>query len=165
MITPTGALILMVPVVPIAVWVAVNDMARMKIPNKAVLALAAVWPLLGWLAVPTWAAWFWGFALLGIVLVVGYLLYTAGGFGAGDAKYAAAMAPMFVGANVVSLGVLVAACLIGALIAHRLMKAIPAIRRATPDWESWSQRLFFPLGFALSAILVFYLVGAIWPQA
>ncbi|OYW62278.1 MAG: hypothetical protein B7Z31_01365, partial [Rhodobacterales bacterium 12-65-15] len=59
----------------------------------------------------------------------------------------------------------IAACLMGTLIVHRLMKAIPAIRRATPDWESWSQRLFFPLGFALSAIVVFYLAMAAWPQA
>lgn len=165
MITPTGALILLVPVLPIAIWVAMNDMARMKIPNKAVLALAAVWPLLGWIAVPTWAAWFWGFGLLGIVLVAGYLLYTTGSFGAGDAKFAAAMAPIFVGADPIWLALLVAACLVGALIAHRILKAIPAVRRATPDWESWSQRIFFPLGFALSTIVVFYLVAAVWPQA
>ena len=165
MITPTGALILMVPVLPIAIWVSMNDMARMKIPNKAVLALAAVWPLLGWLAVPTWAAWFWGFGLLGLVLVLGYLLYSTGTFGAGDAKYAAAMAPIFVGTSLLWLGVLVASCLMGALIAHRMMKAIPAVRRATPDWLSWSQPRFFPLGFALSGIIILYLFVAIWPQA
>ena len=51
-------------------------MKFMKIPNKAVLALAAVWPLLGWLAVPTWTAWLWGFALMAIVLVAGFLLNT-----------------------------------------------------------------------------------------
>jgi len=165
MITPTGALILLVPVLPIAIWVAVNDMARMKIPNKAVLALLAVWPILGWLAVPSLTAWFWGFALAGIVLIVGFLLYSMGGFGAGDAKYAAAMAPIFVGANPLWVAVVVASCLVGALILHRVLKAVPAVRRATPDWESWSQRIFFPLGFALSGIVVFYLVAAAWPHA
>jgi len=103
MITSTGALILLAPALPIAIWAAGSDMKRMKIPNKAVLALAAVWPLVGWLAVATWTAWFWGFALMGIVLVAGYLVYTTGTFGAGDAKYAAAMAPMFVGANIGTL--------------------------------------------------------------
>lgn len=164
MITPTGALILLVPVLPIAIWAAMNDMKTMKIPNKAVLALAAVWPLLGWLAVPTWAAWFWGFALMAIVLVAGYLLYTTGTFGAGDAKYAAAMAPFFVGTSILWLLFLIAACLIGALIVHRLMRRTPAVRRMTPDWVSWDIPRYFPLGFALSGILVFYLVAAIWPQ-
>lgn len=164
MVTPTGALILLVFVLPIAVWVSINDLKRMKIPNKAVLALAAVWPLVGWLAVATWTAWFWGFALMAIVLVAGYLMYTTGTFGAGDAKYSAAMAPFFVGANIVPLLLLIAACLMGALITHRAMKAIPAVRAATPDWKSWSERRFFPLGFALSGIVVFYLVAAIWPQ-
>ena len=162
MITPTGALILLVPTLPIAIWAAANDMKHMKIPNKAVLALAAVWPLLGWLAVPTWGAWAWGFALMAIVLVAGYLLYTTGTFGAGDAKYAAAMAPMFVGADIVLVLLLIAACLIGALVTHRIMRAMPFVRSMTPDWLSWEKPRYFPLGFALSGIVVFYLVAAIW---
>lgn len=164
MITSTGALILLVPVLPIAIWVSANDMKRMKIPNVAVLAMAAIWPALGWLAVATWTAWFWGFALMAIVLVAGYLLYTTGTFGAGDAKYAAAMAPVFVGADILFVMMLVAGGLIGALIAHRTMRAIPAVRSMTPDWKSWTERRYFPLGFALSGIVVFYLVAAIWPQ-
>lgn len=164
MITPTGALILLVPVLPIAIWAAGSDMKRMKIPNKAVLALAAVWPLLGWLAVATWTAWFWGFALMGIVLVVGYLAYTTGAFGAGDAKYAAAMAPVFVGANIGELLLISFVCMIGGLVLHRLAGSIPAIRNLTPDWESWTRRRYFPFGLALSGILVVYLVAAIWPQ-
>ena len=164
MITPTGALILLVPVLPIAIWAAASDMKRMKIPNKAVLAMAAVWPLLGWLAVPTWAAWFWGFALMGIVLVIGYLMWSTMQFGGGDAKYAAAMAGIFVGADVVWMLAVIAGCMLGSVIVHRAARAIPAVRRASPDWKSWEERLFFPFGFALSGIVVFYLVAAIWPQ-
>lgn len=164
MITSTGAMILLAPVLPIAVWAAGSDMKRMKIPNKAVLALAAVWPLLGWLAVTTWAAWFWGFALMAIVLVLGYLAYTTGTFGAGDAKYAAAMAPVFVGAHIGNLLMIIFICMIGALLLHRLAGKLPAVRAVTPDWESFTQRRYFPFGLALSGILVFYLVAAIWPQ-
>jgi prepilin peptidase CpaA len=164
MITPTGALILLVPVLPIAIWAAVSDMRRMKIPNRAVLAMAAVWPALGWLAVPTWAAWFWGFAIMAIVLVALYLLYTTGTFGAGDAKYAAAMSGIFVGTQVAPFLVLVFCAMIGALILHRAARSVPAIRRRTPDWISWEQRRYFPFGLALSGIVVFYLVAAIWPQ-
>lgn len=164
MITPTGALILLVPVLPIAIWAASSDLKRMKIPNQSVLAMAAVWPALGWLAVPTWSAWLWGFAIMAIVLVALYLLYTTGTFGAGDAKYAAAMSGIFVGTPIVFFLMLVAGSMIGALILHRIARGIPAIRRMTPDWISWEQRRYFPFGLALSMIVVFYLVAAIWPQ-
>jgi prepilin peptidase CpaA len=164
MITPTGALILLVPVLPIAIWAATSDMKRMKIPNNSVLAMAAVWPALGWLAVPTWYAWFWGFAIMAIVLVALYLLYTTGTFGAGDAKYAAAMSGMFVGAPIGFLLALIALSMIAALLLHRIMRSIPPIRRRTPDWISWEQRRYFPFGLALSLIVVLYLVAAIWPQ-
>lgn len=164
MITSTGALILLVPVLPITVWAAASDMKRMKIPNLSVLALALVWPALGWLAVATWASWAWGFALMAIILTLGFLLYTTGTFGAGDAKYAAAMAPIFVGTSIARFLTLVLVCMLGALILHRLARAMPAIRKLTPDWLSWEQRRYFPLGLALSALVVFYLVAAIWPQ-
>jgi prepilin peptidase CpaA len=164
MITPTGALILLVPVLPIAIWAAASDLKRMKIPNRSVLAMAAVWPALGWLAVPTWTAWFWGFAIMAIVLVALYLLYTTGTFGAGDAKYAAAMSGIFVGTPIVFFLALLAASMIAALVLHRIARGIPAIRRMTPDWVSWEQKRYFPFGLALSMIVVFYLVAAIWPQ-
>ena len=164
MITPTGALILLVPVLPIAIWAASSDLKRMKIPNQSVLAMAAVWPALGWLAVPTWSAWLWGFAIMAIVLVALYLLYTTGTFGAGDAKYAAAMSGIFVGTPIVFFLALIAGSMIGALILHRICRGIPAIRRMTPDWVSWEQKRYFPFGLALSMIVVFYLIAAIWPQ-
>jgi prepilin peptidase CpaA len=123
--------------------------------------MAAVWPLLGWLAVPTWAAWFWGFAIMAIVLVALYLLYTTGTFGAGDAKYAAALSGIFTGAQIGWLLFLIPFCMIGALALHRILQAIPAVRRATPDWVSWDQKRYFPFGLALSGMVLFYLLAAI----
>lgn len=163
MLEPTDALILLVPVLPIAVWAAVADMKRMKIPNQAVLAMAAIWPLAGWLLVP-WTAWFWGLALMAIVFVAGFLLYLTGTFGAGDAKYSAAMAGFFVGGNIGEILLIIFVCMISSLVIHRLLRSIPAVTRATPDWESWTKRRYFPFGLALSGILIFYLVAAIWPQ-
>jgi prepilin peptidase CpaA len=163
MLTPTAALTFLVLVLPITIWASVSDLKRMKIPNNAVLTLAAVWLMVGWILVP-FTGWLWGFALMAIVLVLGYLLFMTGTFGAGDAKYAAAMAPFFVGADYGWVMLLVACCLIGALITHRVMRRIPAVRRMTPDWQSWTERRYFPLGFALSGILIIYLVAAIWPQ-
>lgn len=163
MITSTGALILLIPALPIAIWATLTDLKRFKIPNKAVLAMAALWPLLGWMAVPTWTAWFWGFAILVIAFVIAYLAFVLFNFPGGDAKYAAAMSPMFVGGSITWILSLIAACMVGALVVHQIMGRIPAIRRMTPDWESWGKRIF-PFGLALSGILIFYLVAAIWPQ-
>jgi prepilin peptidase CpaA len=163
MLEPTDAMILLVPVLPIAVWAAVSDLKRMKIPNTAVIAMAAVWPLLGWYLVPM-TAWFWGFAIMAIVFVAGFLLYLTGTFGAGDAKFAAAIAGLFVGGNIGEILLIIFVSMIGSLTLHRILRSLPFIRNATPDWESWTRRRYFPFGMALSVIVVFYLLAAIWPQ-
>ena len=163
MLEPNDAMILLIPALPIAIWVALSDMKRMKIPNTSVLAMAAIWPLLGWFLVPM-TAWLWGFALMAIIFVLGFLLYLTGTFGAGDAKYAAAMAGMFVGGNIPSILVLLVLCMIGSLLVHRLLRSISFVRKLTPDWVSWGQRRYFPFGLALSAILIIYLLAEIWPQ-
>lgn len=164
MITPTGALILLVPALPIALWATYSDMKTLKIPNKAVLALAAVWPLLGWIAVPTWTAWAWGFAFLVLGFVIGYLAFALFNFPGGDAKYAAAMSPIFVGADWVFVLQLVLGCMLGATILHQVVRLIPVVRRMAPDWESWKHWRMVPFGLALSAMLLFYLGAAAWPQ-
>ena len=138
----------------IALWVAWSDMKAMKIPNQAVLALAAVWVVLGPLLLPV-NIWLWGFALMAIVLVIGFLLTAFAGVGAGDSKFAAAMAPFFTGADIRMVMALFAACILGAFAVHRIARAIPAVRAATPDWASWTHHKF-PMGLALSGLLVFY---------
>lgn len=163
MLEPTDAMILLVPVLPIAIWAAVSDLKRMKIPNTAVLAMAAVWTLLGWYLVGM-NAWLWGFAIMAVVFVAGFLLYLTGTFGAGDAKYAAAMSGLFVGGSIGEILLIIFVCMVGSLILHRLLRSLPFVRNATPDWESWTRRRYFPFGLALSAIVVFYLLAAIWPQ-
>ena len=159
---PFGAAILLLPVLPVAIWVAWSDMKFMRIPNKAVLAMAAIWPLAGWLAVPV-DLWLWGFGIGAVVLVAGFVGNAAGLFGAGDAKFAAAMAQVFAGADLRVVLALFAACLLGAVATHRLARAIPAVRGAAPDWASWSHK-DFPMGLALAGTVVFYLLGGFLPQ-
>ena len=163
MLEPLDAIILLVPVLPLALWAAVSDMKRMKIPNNSVIAMAAIWPLIGWMLVP-FTAWLWGLALMAIVFVVGFLIYLTGTFGAGDAKFSAAMAGLFVGGDIGQILLIIFLCMFGALLLHRLLRSLPVVRNATPDWESWTQRRYFPFGLALSSIVVFYLLAAIWPQ-
>lgn len=139
--------------IPIGLWVAWSDMARMKIPNKAVLALVAVW-VLSPLLLP-WEYALWGVVLLAGVLGVGFVAATAGLVGAGDAKFAAAMAPFFTGADLRVVMALFAACLLGAFTVHRLARMIPPLRRAVPDWKSWTHAKF-PMGLALAGTLIFH---------
>lgn len=139
---------------PIALWVSWSDMKFMKIPNKAVLSLAAVWAAVGWLALPL-EIWLWGFALMGIVLVVGFVVSSVGLVGAGDAKFAAAMAPFFTGADIRLVMMLFAACLLAAFTSHRLAGAVPAVRGATADWVSFGHKKF-PMGLALAGTLIFH---------
>lgn len=145
----------------IGVWVAWSDMKTMKIPNKAVMALLAVWAVPGLICVGLTGLaimdWLWGWALAGIVLAIGFVANMVRAVGAGDAKFAAAMAPFFVGADLRFALALFAACLLGAFVAHRGMRMVGPFRRLTPDWESWTNK-DFPMGLALSGTLVFHLL-------
>lgn len=148
------ALLFLVPVLPISIWVAWSDMKFMKIPNAAVLTMAAAYALVGLIALP-FDLYLWGYALGAITLVVGFLLSTARMVGAGDAKFAAAMAPFFTGSSLAFVFTLFGGCLLAAFAAHRILRAIPAMRRATPDWVSWTHRKF-PMGLALGGTVTFY---------
>ena len=159
MLTAFGALALLPFVLAIGIWVSWSDMRFMKIPNKAVIALLLVWLIIGIFVVPL-KIWAWGWALAAIVLVAGFVANAAGLVGAGDAKFAAAMAPIFVNANIKLVLVLFASCLLGAFAAHRLARMVPAFRGATQDWASWTHK-DFPMGLALSGTLIFYILAIV----
>lgn len=147
----------------IGIWVAWSDMASMKIPNKAVLALSAVWLVIGLVLVAAGVLplMIWAKAIgLGTVTLLALCIANAAGLmGAGDSKFGAAMAPFFIMADPRAVMGLAAACLLGAFAAHRILRSIPAVRRASPDWQSWTHRKF-PMGLALAGLLNFYLLAA-----
>jgi prepilin peptidase CpaA len=162
--TVTQSLLFLALVLPIAIWVSWSDMKFMKIPNKAVIALAAVWLVLGFLLMPSINVWLWGWALLVIVLVIGFLANMLNLIGAGDAKFAAAMAPFFVLGDIRFVLALFAACLLGAFACHRIVRRIPALKSLTTEWVSWTNN-DFPMGLALSGTIVFYLATPLWAFA
>jgi prepilin peptidase CpaA len=154
--TALTAVLLLPFTMAIGIWVSWSDMKFMKIPNNAVLALAAVWLIFGLILVP-WQVWIWGVGLGAGVLVAGFVGATLGLFGAGDAKFSAAMAPFFVLGDARNIMVLLAASLLGAFAAHRLARALPAFRARSSDWESWTHS-DFPMGLALAGALNIYLI-------
>ena len=158
--TLTQALWFLPFALPIAIWVSWSDMKFMKIPNKSVIALAAVWLIVGFFVMER-PDWLWGFAFLAIALVIGFGANMISLIGAGDAKFAAAMAPFFVVADWrYALG-LFTACLLAAFVIHRVARRIPALRSLTTTWVSWTNK-DFPMGLALSGTLIFYLATPLW---
>lgn len=148
---------------PICAWVAWSDLKFMKIPNTAVMAVVAIFAFAGFVLIPA-EFWLWRWVSLVAVLAIGFMLNIAANVGAGDAKFAAAAAPYFV-QRIDHLAIaltLLAAFLLGAFAAHRLMRAIPAVRAATPDWVSW-RRKDFPMGLALVGTFVTYLLAMAFP--
>ena len=91
-ITTYAALWFLPFVLPICVWIAWSDLRIMKIPNLAVMALVAVFLVVGLVALPL-ADYPWRLLHLAIVLVIGIVMNAAGMIGAGDAKFTAAAAP------------------------------------------------------------------------
>ena len=143
-------------VVPITIWVAWSDMATMKIPNKAVLALLIVFAVIGLFALP-FVDYLWRWSHFAVILVIGFVASSLGMMGAGDAKYAAAMAPFIALPDAAPFMYLLGATILAALILHRAARASTAVRSRFPNWESWTHRAF-PMGFALAPALMFYLL-------
>ncbi|GGE60210.1 membrane protein [Actibacterium pelagium] len=158
MMTPAEAALWFLPLVfPICLWVAYSDLKYMKIPNKAVLALLAVFAVVGPFVMPL-EDYGWRWALAGAILVVGFLLNQIDAMGAGDAKFAAAMAPFFAWSNVIGAFGVFCACLIVTFVAHRLIRRMQAVRTALPNWESLFSKKF-PMGIALMSTLLIHLVN------
>lgn len=144
---------------PISIWVAWSDMKFLKIPNVAVLALVAVFLIIGLIALP-FDEYAWRWLHLVVILVIGFALNVIGSIGAGDAKFAAAMAPFVALGDLRILLFLFAAVLLAAVLTHRLFRRSASFRARTPDWLSWTKP-DFPMGFALGGTLVFYLAAGL----
>lgn len=129
----------------------------MKITNKAVLALAGVFVVLGPIALPSFDLYLWRLAQLAIMLVFGIVLNAIGTMGAGDAKFIAASAPYVALGDLRLVIALLAASLLAAFVTHRLARHTP-LRKLAPNWESWDQGKKFPMGLALGITLGFYLL-------
>ncbi|ABV92863.1 peptidase A24A prepilin type IV [Dinoroseobacter shibae DFL 12 = DSM 16493] len=163
-VTVSQALWFLPFILPICLFVAWSDMKFMRIPNRSVLLLLGMFAIVGLLALPLLDyAWRWVHVIA--VLAVGFVMSSAGLVGAGDAKFAAAMAPFVALQDALLVVVLFSAILLGAFATHRLARMLPAVRRLTPDWESWTRKRDFPMGLALSGTLIFYfLLPVLLPQ-
>lgn len=121
----TAAFVLLVVSAPVSFWVAWSDLATMTIPNKAVIALIAVFSVIGVLVLP-FELYLWRWVQLIIVFLAGLIAWNVGLVGAGDAKYAAGMALFIDRADLPFFLYLFAGVLLAAFVTHRLAGDGPA---------------------------------------
>jgi len=155
---PDAALAFLPVAAAVGLYVAWSDLKYMKIPNKAVLGLGASFVLIGLLVLP-FEVYIWRLVQLFVVLVIGFLLNMVRMIGAGDAKYAAAMAPFVAAPDAGRFLMLFCVALLVAFILHRSLRRISPLRAALPDWASWTNKKF-PMGLALGPALAVYLAIA-----
>lgn len=151
----TAASWLLPAVLPIALYVAYSDMSRLKIPNKAVLALLAVYAVLGLITLPL-PVYLWQWSHLVVMLLVGMLLNAGGVIGAGDAKFIAASAPMVFMGDILLILVLLTASLLAGFATHRIAKYTGG-QRLVPQWKSWNSGSKYPMGLSLGMTVLAYL--------
>ncbi|MDE9451872.1 prepilin peptidase [Aliiroseovarius sp. Z3] len=156
--TSWAAMLFLPFVVPIALWAIWSDLSRMKIPNKAVMALTIVFAVIGLFAFEL-DEYLWRWLHLGVVLVIGFVMNLGRMLGAGDAKFAAAMAPLVALPDAFLFLTLLAVMTVAGFILHRVVRSVDAVRAATPSWESW-QRRDYPMGLSLGSTLILYIVLA-----
>lgn len=160
-ISASAALWFLPFVLPLCLYVAYTDLSRMKITNKTVMALGAVYVVLGPFVLPSLEVYFWGFAHFGAALLAGFLLNAAGAFGAGDAKFIAFAAPYIALPDLRFIIFVLMAVMLASVTTHRLVRAT-RLRGLAPNWESWEQGKRFPMGLALGPTLALYLcLGAL----
>lgn len=152
---PQANLCLLIALLPVAIWICWSDLKYMKISNRANLTVLAIWLVVGGLTFPP-DVYLWRWLNVPVIWLIGFFLTNFAGVGAGDSKFAAAASPYVSAAHLPLVLPLFAAFLLGAFAAHRLLRAIPAVRAATPDWVSWGHKKF-PMGLALVGTLLAYL--------
>ena len=151
--TPDWAFL--IPAAPICLWVIYTDISSMKIRNVAVLALLAVFVVVG-LAVLPLDEFAWRWVHLVVVVAGSLVLAVLGQMGMGDVKFAGVMA-LFVrpeDASAYCWLLFVVTC--AAVALHRFVRVIPPLRAGMPDWKSWDHP-GFPMGIPLAATLLIYL--------
>lgn len=169
-ITPFQALVFGVLTLPVTVWVIYTDITEMKIKNAAVLAMLAIFAVAGALLLPL-GEYGWRWAHFGIVLAVGYVLSAGLGLGAGDMKYAAAVAPFVPVGDLRQLSVLFVIWTLALLVMFFLARRSAALRMAAPGWawlnttseeDANARKLKTPFGVALApTVSTYFFLGAI----
>lgn len=144
-------------VLPVAVLVVYYDLRYMRIPNKLVLATAAIFLITGPFMLDFWNDYLLRASLGLFMLVLGFLLHLTGRVPGGDIKYASAILPFVASHQLMEFFFILAVMGILGVVVHRGAKLVGL---APADWVSWQRKGAFPYGLSLAAALIFYLTRA-----
>lgn len=149
-------LALLAAALPFSLWATWTDLKYMKIPNLLVLIMAGVFGVIGAIVLP-FDVYLW--RLLGgfLVLAVGFVLFSVGLMGGGDAKFAAAMAMFIAHHEILQFLFILSVVTLLAVLSHWLLGKMAFARPITGAWESWTNKKKFPLGFGMGIALITYL--------
>lgn len=142
---------------PLLLLAGLSDLRTMTIPNWISIALIAAFVVLGLLFLP-FSDYLWRLLAAIIVFVIVFIMNALRLIGGGDAKLAAAFSPYIATHDYGAFLFLMAVAGVLTLIAHRVAGRIPAIRRATPDWKSWTAGRHFPYGVTICVTGLYYLL-------
>ena len=143
------------------VWAAVTDIRTMRIPNRIVIAIVALYPL--WLLThPAPIDGLWAVTMAAGVLLAGFAAFSAGLIGGGDAKLLAAVSLWAGPAHVV--GMLTVTALLGGVLAAAWFLALVVRRRAClvrggavdPQSRLARQAIAYGVAIALGGLYVAY---------
>ena len=142
---------------PLCFLAALSDLRTMTIPNWISLALAGAFLVIGLIFLP-FNEYLWRLAAGIIVFVIVFIMNAVRLIGGGDAKLAAAFTPYIAPIDWGAFLFLMAVSGIVTLVLHRIAGRIPAIRRATPSWKSWTAGRHFPYGTTIAVAAIYYLI-------
>jgi len=145
----------LIVMIPIWAFVAYDDMANLKIRNKVVLLMLAIFVVAGPFLMPlnTYA---WQLVQGVVVLLLMFGLYALRAMGGGDAKFIAVAALYMHRSDYGLIILLFGLTFLVAWIVHRILKATIG-PKLFPDWASWTSGKRFPLGLPMGGWLVLYL--------
>ncbi len=153
--------ILLIPAIPICIWVAWSDMKFMRIPNVACYALFISFLIIG-PAIFDWHEYGIRIAQGIVMLVAGFFITSIGLIGGGDSKFAAAMMPYIALFHIPPFLLIIAIMSFFFIALHKLIGITPGIKNYVNDWESWNSKGMFPFGVTLAGSLIAYLLLNIW---
>jgi len=153
-------------VFPVAMaFAGVMDLLTMTIPNRISLALLVAFPCAALAVEMPWSAFAWHLAAGALVLALGFLLFSLGWVGGGDAKLLAAAALWLGFDNLLSYAVLVS-MLGGALallvLSYRMF--VPPLWIAQPAWAArlHDRKAGMPYGLALAGAALWVYPSTAW---
>lgn len=154
------AFVAMLPLMILTAW---SDLKYLKISNRLVLGVVAVFVIAGLWGLPP-ETLLWRLGAGAVVLVIGFCIFALGGIGGGDAKMAAALVPFVAPVDIVGLLMLYAVLTLVLMMLLRL--AMHLARHTETGWLALDQlhkparERVFPMGLIFGCTILVYLGAA-----